>query len=211
MKKTFTILSLLTVLLSCHLTADAQESEQQGRRRSQFAVGIENTRLVYGKYTYNEHLTVKLNLSAYSEKIAYQYVRATVGYRTTVSNLNLEGSGFWGSSFNGFYYNAGAKIAGDMVLAKRLILETSLVPWYDSGYKYTTCWDGKVGCIITYHINIKMGYTTIPEYRMSEKRLIGSLDFHVSNLYVTPYITVGTKSSAGGRNIRVGFGFEYRF
>lgn len=210
MKKAIKLLIWVIFLFSTHYNGIAQEISQ-AVPVSKFAVGIDNTRLIYGKFTYKNQLSVKLNVSAYSEKISFQYVRGTVGYKIPIKCFNIEGSYFFGSTLNGFYYNTGAKVKGDIILAKRLLIDATLSPWYDSGYGYTTCWEGRIGCKITEHINIRVGYTTIPEYRMSENRLIGGFDFHVSNLYVSPYITAGIKSSDGGKNIRVGFGFGYQF
>lgn len=209
MKKSLRI-AFLAIFLICGLkSSEAQDCFVSNN--SQFSLGIENTRLVYGEYTYKNQFIARLNVSVYSEKLAYQYIRGSVGYKTSLGALNLKGLYFFGSTFNGSYYNTGVKIAGDAVVANRLLIDATLAPWYDSGYKYTTCWEAKIGCKITNHIDIKVGYTTIPEYRRSENRVIGCFDFHVSNLYVSPYITAGVKSSEGSKGIRVGFGFGYQF
>lgn len=189
----------------------AQEIDSSTPKKNQWSVGIENTRLVYGKYIYNSHLTAKLDVSVYSEKIGFQYARATVGYQTRLKFLEIFGEGFFGSAFNGSYVNAGARIGANATLAQRLLLDAQVVPWYDSGWGYNTCFLARIGCKITKHIDIRMGYTTIPEYRMSEKRVIGGFDFHVNHLYVSPYLSVGTDSKTGGNNIRVVFGFGYLF
>lgn len=210
MNKALKLISWIILIFSTYYNGRAEEIYQTVPV-SQFSVGIDNTRLIYGKYTYKNHLSAKLNVSAYSEKISFQYVRGTIGYKNSLKCFNFEGSYFFGSALNRFYYNTGANITGEVILIKRLLLDATLSLWYDSGFGYKTCWEGRIGCKITDHINIRLGYTTIPEYRMSEKRFIGGFDFHVSNLYVSPYITAGTKSSEGGKNIRVGFGFEYKF
>ena len=198
-------------MLLSPLILKAQENHPSGHPTSHFAVGIDNTRLIYGKYSYKDHLSAKLNISVYSEKISFQYIRATVGYRTSIKRLNLEAAYFWGNAFNASYYNTGAFITADIVLIRRLLLDATLAPWYDSNFGYTTCWEGKIGCKITDHINLKLGFTSIPEYRMSENRGIACVDFHVSKLYVTPYLTAGLKASDGGKNIRIGFRFGYQF
>lgn len=178
---------------------------------SKFAVGIENNRLFWGEYIYKDHFTARLNVSAYSEKLGYQYVRGTIGYRTGLKMFNLQGSLFYGSALNRSYYNLGATIAVGTCLVDRLLLDAKLAPWYDSGYNYKTCWEAKVGCKLTKHIDIKAGYTTLPEYRMSENRILAGFDFHTRYLYVTPYLSIGTKSKDGGKNIRVLIGFGYTF
>ena len=201
--------SLLFILIFLGITVS--KAQQKDIKTSQFAVGIENTRLVYGQYTYKNHLIAKLNVSVYSEPLVYQYLRASIGYKTRFKNFGIHGEYFFGSAFNGKYYNTGARIKADATLIKRLLLEASFVPWYDSGYGYKTCFDAKIGCKITDHIDIKAGYTTIPEYRMSEKRILGGFDFHVEHLYVAPYLSLGTNSGSGGKNLRVIFNFGYTF
>lgn len=178
---------------------------------AQVSVGIENTRLVYGKYTYKDHYSAKLNVSVYSEKIQFQYLRGTLGYDTQVKNCHLGAEVFFGSSLNRFYYNAALNLSADFLLFNRLLLEADVAPWYDSGYGYKTCYQAMAGCRITDHIDVKVGYSTLPEYRMAEGRIRAGFDFHVSRLYVAPYVSIGPRAEDGGKNVRVVFGFGYQF
>lgn len=202
---------LLVAVTISTLCLSVRASNETDYKKNQFEVGIENTRLVYGRYIYDNHLTAKLDVSVYSEKLGFQYARATVGYQTRLKFLDLFGEGFFGSAFNGSYVNAGARIGAGATLVKRLLIDAQVAPWYDSGFGYTTCFQARLGCKITNHIDIRVGYTTLPEYRMSEKRVIGGFDFHTGHLYVSPYLSVGTGSDTGGNNIRVVFGFGYKF
>lgn len=195
--------------LSFHVFAE--EFQDTTVKTSQFEVGIENSRLIYGKYIYKDFLSAKLNVSVYSENIKWQYVRVTLGYHKKLKMFNIVGDLFFGSSLNGNYYNMGAVIKGDAEFLRRLLLDASLVPWYDSGYGYITCFETKIGCKITSHIDVKVGYTTVPQYRMSERRIIGGFDFTTSRLYVSPYVSIGTGVKSGGKNIRVIMGFGYKF
>lgn len=204
----YRIFACISVLISVIHTLKAEEPPI---RTSQFSVGIEKTRLIYGQYLYKNHLKARLNMSVYSEKFGFQYFRANIGYQTNIKNILLSGDYFFGSAFNGTYFNTGANLNVSAELFKRLLLAAQLSPWYDSGYGYTSCWEAKIGCKIITQIAIKIGYTTVPEYRMSEKRILGGFDFMVSKLYVSPYLSIGTKSNTGGRNIRVLFDFGYNF
>ncbi|MCH5246396.1 MAG: hypothetical protein J1E84_08020 [Muribaculaceae bacterium] len=208
MKNIKYLISSLLFLLLGSLAIEAQNSKQNNHI---FSVGIENTRFVYGQYIYKQHLITKLDISVYSEKLGFQYARGTIGYQRSFAMVNLRGEYIFGSSFNRSYYNTGAMIAADALFAKRLILNAKISPWYDSGYGYTTCYEAKIGCKITDHIDINAGYTNIPEYRMAENRIIAGFDFHVSKLYVAPYLSIGTKSNQGGKNIRILMGFGYEF
>lgn len=198
-------------IIICIFTTVSSKADDSSSRISQFSVGIENNRLIYGEYTYKNHLTGRLHVSVYSEKLGFQYVRATLGYKTSIKMIGISGNLFYGSAFNGSYYNIGARINADATFFKKLLVDATLAPWYDSGFKYTTCWEAKIGCKITRHIDIKAGYTTIPEYRMSEKRILAGFDFHTPNLHVRPYLSIGTQSTDGGKNIRVILGFGYNF
>ncbi|MCH5215467.1 MAG: hypothetical protein J1F10_00895, partial [Muribaculaceae bacterium] len=148
-------------------------AEEESYYPNKFSLGIENNRLIFGQYTYKDHFTAKLNVSAYSEKLSFQYARATLGYKTSLNLFLLEGKYFFGSAFNGSYYNTGVILNARAKLVRRLLVGATIAPWFDSGYKYNTCWNAEVGCVITRHIDIKLGYTTLPEYRMSENRIIG--------------------------------------
>lgn len=203
--KTLLLISIVFLL------ADNAFSQELFQKTSKFEVGIENTRLLYGKYIYKDHLTAKLNVSVYSEKLGYQYIRGTIGYQTKIKNFNLSGEYFFGSAFNGNYFNTAVQLKADAVFVKRLLIDARILPWYDSGFGYTTCFEARLGCKITDKIDVKVGYTTVPEYRMSEKRIIGGFDFKVSHLYVSPYISFGRNADTGGNNIRVLFGFGYQF
>ena len=99
MKKSLRI-AFLAIFLICGLkSSEAQDCF--GSNNSQFSLGIENTRLVYGEYTYKNQFIARLNVSVYSEKLAYQYIRGSVGYKTSLGALDLKGLYFFGSTFNG--------------------------------------------------------------------------------------------------------------
>lgn len=201
MFKNFIRFSILSIVLIETYTAG----------NAQVSVGIENSRLVFGEYTFKDHFSAKVNVSVYSEKLGFQYARATLGYHNSLEKIAFSGQLHFGSAFNRSYYNTGLGLNVNTILAKRLILDGTINPWYDSGYGYKTCFQAIAGCKITNEINIKAGYTTIPEYRMSEKRIIAGLDFHVKKLCVYPRLSIGTKSYDGGKNVRVLVDFAYMF
>ena len=61
---------------------------------------------------------------------------------------------------------------------------------------------------IKYHIEVGAKYW---ESMMAENRIIAGFDFHASKLYVAPYLSIGTRSNQGGKNIRILMGFGYEF
>ena len=179
--------------------------------KAQFSVGIENTRLVYGQFTLKKHYFTKINVSVYSENISSQYARLSLGYLNEFKMFKFNGQFQYGSTFNGSYYTLGAHLEVDALFVKRLLLNGILKPWYDSGFGYKTCFQITAGSVITNNINIFAGYTTIPEYRMSESRVLAGLDFHVNKLQVIPAISFGTNKTNGGRRPHINFAFNYQF
>lgn len=56
-----------------------------------------------------------------------------------------------------------------------------------------------VGVGIKKNIDVHAGYTTIPEYRMSEKRLHAGFDFHVGSLSEAPAASIAVSDAEKAR------------
>lgn len=178
---------------------------------SRIGVGVRNNRYVYGEYLHKDHYEAGIEVSVFSEKLGFQYVRGRVGYVSDFGNFSVDGKAYYGQSFNRSFYDAGASAHAVFTAADRVFVGASLNPHYDSGYGYATCYEAGLGVNITPEIDVFADYTTIPEYRMSEKRIHMGLDFKVDNLRVSPVLSVGTSASDGGKNVRVLVNFNYRF
>lgn len=179
---------------------------------SQVNIGLHNTRYAFLGYKFKDHYSAAVHVSVFSEKLGFQYAMGSFSYNNTIRHLSYEGKAYFGSAFNRSYYNGGAAANLSYDIITRLSVRATLNPHYDSGYGYKTCYKAGIGVMITPDIDIFGNYTTIPEYRMSEKRIHVGADFHVKNLNVTPVLSIGTTAAgSGSKNIRVLMSFAYSF
>lgn len=198
MKRTFILAIALTVWALC-LSA------------SGFEAGMRNTRYIFGSYSMSNGLRFEINHSLFSEKLGYQAVGARIGYTRSSGIFSYGAHADASTAWNGSYRIVGATIHGMIAPGKIFFAEAALNPHYDSGYGYNTCFKIGVGANITRQISIMAAYTTIPEYRKSDKRLRGGFGFKVKNLYVQPNLSVPVQGESKLKNIRVLFDFSYKF
>ncbi|MDE6464103.1 MAG: hypothetical protein K2L16_05680 [Muribaculaceae bacterium] len=196
MKKT--LLTLILALVA--LTASAR-----------FSAGIRDSRYVYGSYIPLPGLSVGLNHSLYSEKAGFQRVGLHVGYGMDFAKgFHWHATAHAATTWNGNYQLVDADITMAYTY-RRLGLKAGIQPRYDSGLGYTTCWQAGASLRIVKQISILAAYTTIPEFRMSEKRLRGGFSFNVANLTVTPELSVSLDRSTRFKNLRVLMSMNYNF
>ena len=178
---------------------------------AQISVGIRNNRFINIQFLYKDHYSVKLEQSVFAESFGLQYMRGYAAYRTSIKNFDLKGSAYFGATFNRLYYSTGFYADIRYRPIRLLIFDGRLNPHYDSGYGYTTCYYGGLGFRMTKNIDILLGYTNIPEYRMPEERMNLGFDFHVKNLRVVPRLSLNVSSNSGPKSLRPIIDFEYTF
>lgn len=182
---------------------------------AQFGAGMRDNRFIYGDFTFLNHYEVKLEHSIFAEKLGYQYLRAYAGYKGDVGHrsfkLEYKAQAYFGAAYNRSYYSGGALIQARCTLFRRLIIDGRLNPHYDSGNRYETCFYAGAGAVITRHIDILAGYTTIPEYRISERRVHLGFDVHVGQLSVNPALSVAADGASRAKTLRVLAAFRYQF
>lgn len=203
MKKLYIL--LLTGILCCSVFNSHAESS------SGFYAGLRNTRYIYGGYRFSDNFKVELNHSLFSEKIGYQAVGAKFGYARSIAKFDLGASVSGSTAWNGSYGIVSGAIDVRYNPLNVLSFEGTLSPLYDSGYGYNTCFSVGAAVNITRQINIMARYTTIPDYRKSEKRIRGGFGFKVKNLYVEPNVSVPVSGSEKFKNLRVLVNFNYCF
>lgn len=187
------------------------EKEQGSESRPIAAVGLRDTRYVYGSYFPIKGLGLTLEQSLYSVAIGYQRTGITVGYRHSFPfGLWLGGTVSGASTWKGSYqlYTAGLEAGYSF---KPLFLSGTVMPSYDTGLFYYTAW--KIGAVIdlTNHISLNLAYSTIPEYRMSEKRLQAGFGFWVKQLQVSPRLSFSMGDHRYFQDLRVLVSMEYEF
>lgn len=175
------------------------------------SVGVRQNRHVFGEFLLKDHYLFRLEQSVYSQKIGFQTLRADVAYTGAVGGLRYTCGLYFGGAYNRSYGLTGAKIGLDYTAFRRLIVMGELNPHYDSGLKYKTCFSAGLGVLITKAIDIKAAYTTIPEYRMSEKRVRAGFDFHVAHLAVVPEVSMSVSGNDKYKTLRALMSFKYSF
>lgn len=178
---------------------------------AQFSVGLRDTRYFYGQYTLHQHYFGRIEQSVYSEAISHQYMRGYLGYKTLWQNWNFEGSVYFGSTFNRNYHNEGAMLNAKYSFWKRLFISGTFNPHHDSDYGYKTCFNAYGGVNITNALDVIAGYSTLPEYRMSEKRVRIGVDFHTGALNVSPLVSLATTGASKTNRLRMMVSFNYNF
>lgn len=178
---------------------------------AQISVGIRNNRFLNVAYLYETHYSVKLEQSVFAESFGLQYMRGYIAYQTTLGDLFIKGSAYFGSTFNRLYYSTGSSVDVRYRPHRLFIIDGILNPHYDSGDGYTTCYYGGFGCGISSNIDFLIGYTNIPEYRMPENRFNFGFDFHVKNLKVIPKLSLNIARNSGPKSLRPIIDFEYTF
>lgn len=176
-----------------------------------FAVGLRDTHHVYGTYTPVRNLDILLEHSLYVEKPGFQRVGVGVRYGMPFAKgFRWNVSAFGATTWNGNYQVVSGR-AGLAYDFKRLGLVAAVNPYYDSGLGYTTAWMAGASLRIIDSIRIKAAYTTIPEYRVSERRMRGGLEFSSGRLSVSPELSVGLKRGTYLMNLRVLMSMNYHF
>jgi len=178
---------------------------------ARFSAGIRDSHYIYGTYSPVKNLSVKLEHSLYSEKPGFQRIGVGVDYGFTFGPGFSWRAGVMGATTWNRNYQV---VTGFVTLTyaySRLGLDATVEPHYDSGIDYKTCWQAGASLRIIDPVSIMVHYTTIPEYRMSEKRLRGGFEFHVTRLTVSPELSFSLDKGTCFKNMRVLMSMNYDF
>lgn len=178
---------------------------------AQISAGITDSRYVYGCYAIRKDFKIKIDHSLYSEKIGFQRIGLGVVYESPIAwGFGWRGSLSGATTWNRNYQLVSAEMELNYKY-RRLGVEAVVNPRYDSGLHYDTCWKTGLSLSINEPISVKAAYTTIPLYRMSEKRCSGGFEFKVQNLKVSPELSVSMEKGTRFKNIRVLMSMNYDF
>ncbi len=177
---------------------------------AQFGVGLRDTRYVNVNYTFKNRMGIELEHSVFSEKFKYQHVRLSGFYSLPVKNFEFQVKPYFGTLYCGDYYDLGAFVNARYRVLKPLVLCGTFNPHYDSGFEYKTCFMLGAECNVYKDLSVVAQYTTIPEYRQSEKRIRGGLKFDVEHLWVQPMISIPVESGKT-KSVRVSVSMGYQF
>lgn len=148
---------------------------------AQFSIGMRETKYINAAYTLNDKYQFKIEHSIYSSKFKQQYIRTYIGYQKALNDKwKISTIPYFGITYNGSYYNCGCIINAKYYILKWLHIQTYINPHYDSFYKLKICYANNINIYLNKNIYFFCEYTTIPEYRESEKRCRTGLIFHMN-------------------------------
>ncbi|MBQ2838900.1 MAG: hypothetical protein IJE73_04580 [Muribaculaceae bacterium] len=177
---------------------------------AQWSIGLRDNNYVNVAYELNKKWEFKLEHSVFAEKIPYQYIRVNAGYKQQVSKFEFLGFVYGGTIYNGDFYNVGAKIGAEYSPINRLKIKAAINPHYDSGYDYSTCYQGGVWFNAYKALSIVASVSNIPEYRKAEDRVYLGLSFDVGPLWVSPRVSIPIEDSSV-KSMRLLTSVKYEF
>lgn len=177
---------------------------------AQLNIGLRDSKYANLSYLIKNRYSIGLEHSIFSAKIKTQYIRGVISYSHPItSNAFIKGEVYYGTPYNGAFYNLGTKISIYLPIASFMNVDTAINSHYDSYYHYKTFYRVGVSCKLNSEIDILTFYSTIPEYRQKENRLNGGLNFHIKNLRVTPCLSFPLDGPI--KSIRLLISFNYCF
>ena len=174
---------------------------------AQVHLGLRDNRYASIGYHFLDKYDIKLEHSMFPEKIGFQYVRANAEASFSIEQLMISQKIYFGMLYNQNFYDVGADLKMDYTLLNRIDLFADVNPHYDSGYEYETNYGAGTSIRLYRGMWIVVQYTTVPEYRMSEKRIRAGFIFRENNLSVSPEISVPAKKEF--KSMRVLVSMDY--
>ncbi|MCC8038006.1 MAG: hypothetical protein LIP02_07735 [Bacteroidales bacterium] len=181
---------------------------------AQVEVGLRNNRYIHAGYLFRGHWGAEVEHSVFSETIGYQYVRIGAGYVNNVRGLAFTLAPFWGTTWNGFFWNCGAFAGARYRLPQGmrwLGVNAMVNPRYDSTIHYDTCWLAGLDFYVNSEICLVADYTTVPQYRVSEKLWRFGVRFTSGRLSVTPRVTMPADGRDRNTHLQTLVDFSYQF
>lgn len=165
---------------------------------AQFFLGTRESSYLQAGYRHNSHWQVTGEFSVFSDLAKRQYARLILGYDTfSVSNLSLSFHTYYGTSFCQSFYNLGLlfHFSYSLPTKSHTTLYATFNPAYDSDLHYETYFTTGFIQHLFKALSFRSEYTTIPEYRMSERRIRFGLQFCLASkdlgkLQVSPLISI---------------------
>ena len=174
-------------------------------------VGIAKTRYVYVGTTINNHYSIFISESLYSESFKNQQIEVTGLYQGSFRNFSYSGGVSIATSWCGSYQRYSATAALGYRPFDRLMAEVKLHPEYDTGYRYHTDWSASIKFKACKPLQVNLDYTTIPDYRKSEKRMHIGTTFTSGALSASFAISIPLEGDQKFRTWRILTGFNYCF
>lgn len=172
-------------------------------------ISLRDTRFFGVGYTLKNHWLFKVEQSINSADQYGQSIRFYVGFKNCFKDLAVATIPYAGTAWDGNYKNVGAKLMASYNMLQHAIVEAEYNPHWDSMYGFNHCYKVGLEIPVTSEFSLVTRYQTIPEYRLSVKRLRAGMKFRVRNLTVNPEISVSPNKKL--KPIRVMVDFTYTF
>lgn len=175
---------------------------------AQVYLGLRDTRYINVGYAFRSGFSIELEHSVYAEKFKYQHLRGSVAYGRRWGKVAVSVKPYVGLIYTADYYDLGAQVRLDYRPVQRLALTGVINPHYDSALNYKTCFAVGACCKVYRELGIVAQYTTVPEFRESEKRIRAGLSVDLGRLLVQPLLSIPV---GGGNNKNVRVAVQMRF
>lgn len=183
---------------------------------AQISVGMRETKYVNVAYTLNDKYLFKIEHSIFVSKFKQQYIRTYVGYKHLFSDKwSISTIPYFGITYSSSYYNLGCIMNVKYDISKWLSLQANINPHYDTFYKSEICFANNIKIYLNKYIYFFGEYTTIPEYRESEKRCRTGLIFHMgipgtkTELSVLPMLSIPIENKIKTLRIQTNMNFTF--
>lgn len=186
-------------------------SSAHGAGKWELGAGVRDSYHIFFRTAYNGHAFVAAEHSIYSYDAKYQYWRLYAGGMASVPYAAFEGCAFYGRTWCGNYWSAGALLTARVLPPGPVKVFATLNPLYDSGLKYHTCFAAGASVRIFKPVSLLASYTTIPEFRESEKRVRAGVEVRVGGLAVTPELSIPVNPVNRSRKLRLLMSFSFTF
>lgn len=195
----------VSLLLSLSCLCSARGAEKWG-----LGAGVRDSYYIFAQASYaDSYLGAEHSIYSYDAK--YQYWRLYTGSGCKIPYAELGGRIFYGRTWCGNYWNAGALLTARVLPPGPVSVFATLNPLYDSGLKYHTCFAAGAAVRIFKPVSLRASYTTIPEFRESEKRVRAGVEVKVGGLSVVPELSIPTNPTNRSRRLRLLMSFSYLF
>lgn len=182
-----------------------------GTDKWEFGAGVRDSYYISAQASYAGHAMLKAEHSVYSYDARYQYWRLYAGGMASVPYADFEGSAFYGRTWCGSYWNSGALLTARVNPPGPVSVFATLNPLYDSGLGYHTCFSAGAAVRVFKPVSLRVSYTTLPEFRESEKRVRAGVEVKAGGLSVVPELSIPTNRTNRSRRLRLLISFSYTF
>ena len=175
---------------------------------AQIHLGLRDNRFAGIGYHFLNKYDIELEHSMFPEKIGFQYIRANLEADFSIEHLIISYKLYSGMLYNQNFYDVGGDLKLSYDIKNRITLETNVNPHYDSGYEYETNYGFGLIVRLFKGIGLSGQFSTVPEYRESEKRVRAGLVFKENNLTVSPVISIPAKKEFKSMRILVSMDYS---